>query len=405
MKRSFLNCPPMPQPIVASYCTTFLKPEMLHIYRQVTGLQNYQTFVVAKERICTEQFPLEDIEMVPSKPRKNFIRRFYLKHIRKLPAIYYRGEMQGLMKIFRRRQADLMHVYFGHTGVHLLPFIEGWDKPCIVSFHGADVMLRPHQPEYEKQLRRLLEVLPLVLVRSHSLRDRLIGLGCPESKIRINRTGIPLDQFAFKPRLMPSDGEWRFVQACRLIAKKGIGTSLRAFADFHRKFPKSTFTLAGEGPLKEEIEKEIAELGLQNAVKLTGFLDQKELCSLYYNSHVFLHPSRKTSDQNQEGVPNSMLEAMSTGLPVLATLHGGIPEVVVDGGTGFLVGERDHEALSKVMLAITESENLLYTMGQAASKAVGAEFEQKRAIARLEAYYDEARQIGGKVRKSMKDKG
>lgn len=384
----------MSQPTVASYCTTFLKPEMLHIYRQVTGLQNYQTFVVAKERTSEEQFPFSDVEMVPRKPRKNFIRRFYLKHIRKLPPIYYRGEMQGLMKIFRRRNADLMHIYFGHTGVHLLPFVESWDKPCIVSFHGADVMLRPHQPEYEKQLRRLLEILPLVLARSNSLRDRLINLGCPESKIRINRTGIPLEQFAFKPRLMPADGEWRFVQACRLIAKKGIGTSLKAFAEFHRKFPKSKFTLAGEGALKESIEKEVREMGLQDAVTLTGFLGQKELCELYYNSHVFLHPSHKTSDQNQEGVPNSMLEAMSTGLPVLATYHGGIPEAVVDAGTGFLVPERDHEALLRAMFAITESENLLYTMGQAASKAVGAEFEHSKAIARLESYYDEAREIG-----------
>ena len=384
----------MSQPIVASYCTTFLKPEMLHIYRQVTGLQRYQTFVVAKERICAEQYPFDDIEMVPKKPRKNFLRRFYLKHIRKLPPIYYRGEMQGLMKIFRRRPADLMHIYFGHTGVHLLPFVEDWGKPCIVSFHGADVMLRPHQPEYEKQLRRLLQVVPLVLARSHSLRDRLVSLGCPESKIRINRTGIPLEQFAFKPRLMPADGEWRFVQACRLIGKKGISTSLRAFANFHQKFPKSKFTLAGEGPLKDSIEKEIRELGIQEAVRLTGFLDQKQLCSLYYDSHVFLHPSHKTSDQNQEGVPNSMLEAMSTGLPVLATLHGGIPEAVIDAGTGFLVPERDHEALLRAMFAITESENLLYTMGQAASRAVGAEFEQKKAIERLESYYDEALQIG-----------
>jgi colanic acid/amylovoran biosynthesis glycosyltransferase len=384
----------MSRPTVASYCTTFLKPEMLHIYRQVTGLQRYQTFVVAKERICEEQFPFEDVEMVPKKPRKNFIRRFYLKHIRKLPPIYYRGEMQGLTKIFRRRHSDLMHIYFGHTGVHLLPFVESWDKPCIVSFHGADVMLRPHQPEYEKQLKRLLEILPLVLARSHSLRDRLVNLGCPESKIRINRTGIPLDQFAFKPRMMPADGEWRFVQACRLIAKKGINTSLKAFAEFHKRFPKSSFTIAGEGPLKEEIEKEIHGLGLQKAVTLAGFLGQKELCSLYYNSHVFMHPSRKTSDQNQEGVPNSMLEAMSTGLPVLATLHGGIPEAVIDGGTGFLVPERDDAALLKAMLAITESEDLLYTMGQSASRSVGSEFEQSKAIAKLESFYDEALHIG-----------
>ena len=71
----------MPTPIVASYCTTFLKPEMLHIYRQVTGLQRYETFIVAKERIHADKFPFDDIEMVPRKPRKNFIRRFWLKRV------------------------------------------------------------------------------------------------------------------------------------------------------------------------------------------------------------------------------------------------------------------------------------------------------------------------------------
>ena len=132
----------LPVPTVASYCTTFLKPEMLHIYRQVTGLRRYETFIVAKERTSEERFPFPDVEMVPRKPRKNFIRRFWLKHVRHLPALYYRGEMQGLMKIFRRRNADLMHIYFGHTGVHLLPFVKGWGRPCVVSFHGADVMPR-----------------------------------------------------------------------------------------------------------------------------------------------------------------------------------------------------------------------------------------------------------------------
>lgn len=381
----------MLKPIVASYCTTFLKPEMLHIYRQVTGLQRYETFVVTKERKCEGRFPFEDIELVPKKPRKNFIRRFYLKHVRKLPPIYYRGEMQGLMKIFRRRQVDLMHIYFGHTGVHLLPFIRDWDKPCLVSFHGADVMLRPEHPEYEQQLRELLQVVPLVLARSNSLRARLLELGCPEEKIRLNRTGIPLAQFPFKQRPMPADGEWRFVQACRLIAKKGIATSLRAFTSFRSQFPKAKFVIAGEGPLKGEIEELIGDLSLGDSVELCGFLGQSELFDLYSRSHVFVHPSEMTADQNQEGIPNSMLEAMSTGLPVLATLHGGIPEAVTDGKTGFLVAEKDHEALFRAMSLITESDGLLYVMGQSASRSVGEEFEQGKQIARLESYYDEAR--------------
>ena len=387
----------MSTPTVASYCTTFLKPEMLHIYRQVSGLKRYHTFIIAKERKCADRYPFEDIEMVPRKPAKNFIRRFYLKHIRKLPPLYYRGEMQGMMKIFRRRTVDLMHVYFGHTGVHLLPFIEGWDRPCIVSFHGADVMLREHQPGYDAQLRRLLETVPLVLARSNSLADRLQQIGCPPEKIRLNRTGIPLDEYPLIQRKIPTDGAWNFVQTCRLIPKKGLRTALQAFARFHGSHPKSTYTIAGEGPMRAELEKLVHSLGLQDAVTFPGFLDRHGLNELYARAHIFLHPSELTEDQNQEGIPNSMLEAMSTGLPVLATLHGGIPEAVKNEDSGLLVPERDVEALTAGMDRLTCSEEFLTAMGRRASESVHAEFEHSRAIAKLEACYDEAIAIGKRL--------
>jgi colanic acid/amylovoran biosynthesis glycosyltransferase len=381
-------------PTVASYCTTFLKPEMLHIYRQVTGLQRYQTFIVAKERTSVERFPFPDIEMVPRKPRKNFIRRFYLKHVRKLPALYYRGEMQGLMKIFRRRNADLMHVYFGHTGVHLLPFIKGWGRPCVVSFHGADVMPREHQPAYDGQLRELLQVTPLLLARSLSLAERLKELGCPPEKIRLNRTGIPLELYPLRERRTPEAGEWHFVQACRLIPKKGIATALKAFAAFHRQYPRARFSLAGEGPMKREIEELARELGIAKAVELRGFLGQADLARLYGEANFFVHPSEMTADQNQEGVPNSMLEAMATGLPVLATLHGGIPEAVESGRTGLLVPERDAAGLRHAMLDLAAHPDRAFAMGRAASESVRQEFEQRKQIEKLEGYYDEAREIG-----------
>ncbi len=385
---------PNSKPIVASYCTTFLKPEMQHIYRQVTGLQRYSTFVMTRERMCEEQFPFSDLELIP-RARKNFIKRFYLKYIRKLPPVYYRGELQVLIKLLKRRPADVMHAYFGHTGVHLLPFIQEWDKPCVVSFHGMDIQLRPQQEGYDAQMQELLQTVPLVLARSRSLMDGLERLGCPKEKLRLNRTGIPLAQFPFQQRPMPVDGSWRFVQACRLIAKKGLGTAIRAFAQFHELHPKAKFCIAGEGPMKGELEKLIGELGLGEAVELRGFLSQEDLAALYARSHIFLHPSEMPPDQNQEGVPNSMLEAMATGLPVLATTHGGIPEAVTHERTGLLVPERDIEALFQAMLQITAETDVLYILGEAASRAVREEFEQGKQIEKLESYYDEARARGG----------
>ena len=371
-------------PIVASYCTTFLKPEMLHIYRQITGLRRWDTFVVTKERQSADVFPMAEgaVELAPS-VRSNFVRRFWLKYIKREPPIVYRGEYGVLANLLERRHSDLLHVYFGHTGVHLLPFLQRWPKPSVVSFHGMDVQARAHDPSYEPRLRELLQTTTLVLARSHSLLDRLRELGCPESKLRVNRTGIPLAQFAKIERAVPADGAWRFVQACRLIDKKGLDDALHAFAKFAAVHPNAHFTIAGEGPLLADLTKLRDELGLAEKVTFAGFLRGGDLCKLYHESHIFVHPSRITADGNQEGIPNSMLEAMATGLPVIATLHGGIPEAVQNGVTGLLVPERDVAGLHDSMLRLTAG--LWSTMSEAAAADVREQFESEAQIAKLEA--------------------
>lgn len=378
-------------PVVASYCTTFLKPEMLHIYRQITGLRRWQTFVITKERQCPDLYPMpqDGIEIAP-KVRSNFIRRFWLKYIKRQPPIVYRGEYGVLARLLQRRHADVLHVYFGHTGVHLLPFLQHWPRASVVSFHGMDVQTRAHDPSYEQRLRDLLQATTFVLARSHSLQQRLLDLGCPPEKLRLNRTGIPLDQFPFVQRAAPEDGAWKLVQACRLIEKKGLDDALHAFAELRKTFPKATFTIAGEGPLLQPLTELCRQLGIQDAVTFAGFLKGGDLCRLYQSSHIFIHPSRLTSDQNQEGIPNSMLEAMATGLPVVATLHGGIPEAVRADVTGLLTPERDATALHRSLHRLTTDPHLWQTMSAAAAADVRDHFESTAQIAKLEAVYDEA---------------
>src|SRR6187397_1078247 len=145
--------------VVASYCSSFLKPEMLHIYRQIKALRGVDTFVVTKEVQNAERFPFQNIEIVP-KRRANLLLHGWLKFVERRPPIVYRGEYQTLDSLLERHGADLMHIYFGHTGVHLLPFIEQWDKPCVVSFHGMDIQPRPDQEGFDAQMQRLLQTVP-----------------------------------------------------------------------------------------------------------------------------------------------------------------------------------------------------------------------------------------------------
>jgi colanic acid/amylovoran biosynthesis glycosyltransferase len=376
------------RPVVASYCAIFLKPEMLHIYRQVTGLKGFDTFVIANERECEREFPFEDLEVVP-RPARHPLRYVWLKYVRHEPPLVYRGEYAMLEAIMQRRHPDLLHVYFGHMGVHLLPFIQRWPHPALVSFHGMDVQSRQNEPNYLSQLKQLLRALPLVLVRSQSLQQRLVELGCEPAKIRVNRTGIPLGHFPFVQRTPPAGNAWRIVQACRLIDKKGVDVALTAFAKFHKQHPAARYTIAGDGPLRPRLESLARELGVADAVTFLGFVSEAELKRLYSEAHLFVHPSQMTPDQNQEGIPNSMLEAMATGLPVVATRHGGIPEAVRDGVTGLLSAERDAEALAENLTKLTQAPARWLGMGCAASEDVRMNFEQRAQIAKLESFYRE----------------
>ncbi|HXA10576.1 MAG TPA: glycosyltransferase, partial [Chthoniobacterales bacterium] len=175
--------------------------------------------------------------------------------------------------------------------------------------------------------------------------------------------------------------------------KKGLTTCLRAFAVFRRENPGAELLIAGKGPLQPVLEALAAQLDISDQVHFTGFLSQPDLLALYHSCHVFLHPSEMPADENQEGIPNSILEAMATGMPVLATRHGGIPEAVEEGRCGALVEERDYLALAAEMKKITRSPHSFGEIGVLASESVAAHFEQRLHIAQLESHYREALEI------------
>jgi glycosyltransferase involved in cell wall biosynthesis len=270
--------------------------------------------------------------------------------------------------------------------------IRQWQKPKIVSFHGADVLVDMQKRAYRKATEEMLTLVKCVLVRSESLKRAVIELGCAPEKIEIQRTGIPLNEFPFRERKAPDRGEWRLLQAGRLIEKKGIKTTLRAFAIFLREFPAARLTIAGDGPQLDELRSLAHELQIGTAVSFPGFVSQEELRELLYASHIFLHPSETGRDGNQEGVPNSMLEAMATGLPVVATRHGGIPEAVENNIGGILVNEGDHRALGDAIVDCAKDSALLAAMGRAAAERVAENFGQTQQTRRLEEVY--LREIG-----------
>jgi glycosyltransferase involved in cell wall biosynthesis len=359
---------------------------MLHIYRQITCLKRCAPVVVAQKRENAETYPFEDVHIIP-KPPMHVLRRFWFRQLRDQPWQISEAELSDLLSVLTEARARLLHIYFGHIAVHLLPLIRAWKNPSIVSFHGADVMVDMNKPAYREATLQMLDAVTLVLVRSESLRRALVDLGCNPEKIEIQRTGIPLEEFPFRQRVLPNNGEWHFVQAGRLIEKKGLPVTIRAFEVFVRQYPNATLRVAGEGPLLRELEMLARELKIAQCVSFTGFLSQEQLREIYYRSHIFLHPSQIGRDGNQEGIPNSMLEAMATGLPVFATEHGGIPEAIEHGVSGVLVPERDEFVLVETLLNAVQDPDLLSRIAYAGANAVRKKFDLQHQAQRLEQIY------------------
>ncbi len=389
------------RPLVISLCGTFLKPEMQSIYRQVAGLRRLRTIVYTQSRENAEMFPLEPVvtmtKLVRPRLRGNFILRFWFKYIIKQwpPPFPLNKEVKpyysyDLVELLGRDKPALVHVYYGHKAVHFLEMLQAWGGPWVVSFHGVDVSKFIAEPGYAEKLKTVFAEAKIVMGRSESLLKKLESLGCPREKLRLNRTPIPLEHLKAVTHDFPANGQWRFVQACRLIEKKGILTTLKALAIIKQSHPNFRYLICGEGPLKQQIIDTAQQLGLQENVALCGWLTQEQLTAEYQRAHLFLHPSEKTKEEDQEGIPNSMLEAMATGLPVVATLHGGIPEAVTNEHDGLLVSERSPGELANAIMRMMSDAALFSRCSKNAAASVRANFGSEAQIAALEEAYFEA---------------
>ena len=242
-------------------------------------------------------------------------------------------------------------------------------------------------PAFGAARREVFDRARLVLCRSEQLAEKVEALGCEASKLRIMRTVLPPIKFA--PHIPPPDGRWHLLQASRLVPKKGIATALRAFAEFLKFHPQAKFTVAGEGPLEADLRGLASSFGISARVEFPGFLSQATLAGLYESSHIFLHPS-ETVGGAVEGIPNSLLEAMASGLPSVATDHGGIPEVIRNGATGLLCREGDWQGLAQALLLLANDPDLYARLSSAGADFVSREFSAAKQIANTENLYREA---------------
>jgi colanic acid/amylovoran biosynthesis glycosyltransferase len=244
----------------------------------------------------------------------------------------------------------------------------------VTTFHGADLTqsVRAYGPTVYRHLFRSGD---LFLPISETWRQKLIDLGCPNDKIRVHHMGISCKEFKYRPRHKGDSGITQFVSVCRLVEKKGIEFAIRAIAAVARTGRRLRYDVIGDGPLRFRLEGLIAELGMADIVTIHGSKTKSEVVTMLDCAHVLLAPSVTAEDGDREGIPVAIMEAMAVGLPVISTRHSGIPELVRDGSSGYLVEERDVDALASKIAEMVDHPEVWIEMGRAGRGIVERDFD------------------------------
>lgn len=242
---------------------------------------------------------------------------------------------------------DIIHCQFGTQGYRGLAFkrlLQPTPK-LLVMFRGFDISCYLRKGG-DRVYRQLFKHVDYCFANCDFFRQRVINLGCPPDRISVHFSGLDINKFKFRPRHLPPGEPIRIATTGRLVEKKGLEYAIRAVAQHAHHIPHLTYLIIGDGPLRADLEQLIRELEAESYIHLLGWKNEAEIVEILDTCHVFLAPSVTATDGNQDAPINVLKEAMAMGLPVISTIHGGIPELVEDGVSGFLVPERDAEALA-----------------------------------------------------------
>lgn len=280
---------------------------------------------------------------------------------------------------------DFIYCHFGpygNLGVFLreIGAIRG---KVVTTFHGYDIT------SYLKErgsgvYSTLFEKGDLFLPISQRWKERLVALGCPEDKIVIHRMGINASHFPFVKNTVSQGEVVNLVTIARLVEKKGVEYGIRAVAQLVVRHYRIRLTIVGDGPLRQELQKLIADLNMEEHIFLVGPKTQGEIFELLKEADLFMAPSITASNGDQEGIPVVLMEAMAIGLPILSTWHSGIPELVRDGVNGYLVPEKNVLLLAHKMKELIDNRWTWGNMSRAGRQIVEEHYDIHRLNHKLE---------------------
>jgi glycosyltransferase involved in cell wall biosynthesis len=361
-------------PNVLIFKETLLPPSETFILAQMGALTRFSPYLVGLEP-TSEGLPLDDPPLLLSR-RVSIAADLRAK-------VYRRTAFAPLFhQRVRHLRADLIHAHFASGGKTLLPLHKLLRLRLVVTLHGgSDVPIqKPKMGIY----RELAEKADLFLCVSDFIRKQAIEAGFPPEKLLVHYIGVDRTLF-FPPAAAPDNDCVLFVG--RLVEMKGCEYLIRAMRVVQACRPAAELTIVGDGPLRPYLERLAKELRVQ--CKFMGVQSTAIIRQLLRKSRLLSLPSVTTADGQVEGLGIALLEAQAMGVPVVSTLHAGIPEAVADGVTGILAPERDSEKLAAAILRLLEDRDLWQRYSQATQAHIDRQFDLHKQTALLEDIYAE----------------
>ncbi len=274
---------------------------------------------------------------------------------------------------------DACHAFFGFPS-GLIAYWLRKKAPYIVSLRGSDVpgFNNRFSMEYvflTPLFKKIWSNSRRVIANSRGLKS-LARQTSPEQDIEIIFNGIDIDEF--KPKEKSTDGPINLIVVSRLIERKGVDFLIKALPKILRAEPRARLIIVGEGNLENELKTLAAQSGPAEKVIFMGFQEHSEMPALYNNANIFILPSKN------EGMSNTVLEAMACGLPIVTTQTGGTNELIA--GNGIIIPMENSAAISQAVLKILADPALMKEMAEK-SRKLALEFGwRKQAMKYLDIY-------------------
>lgn len=289
---------------------------------------------------------------------------------------------------FKDLHVDMLHTHFAWlSGAAVWTMAQFLELPYTVTVHAFDLF---SSTDFVNLVCG--EATSIVSISEYNKRHlSKVGIRSVEA-ISVIHCGVDLDRFVFLSPLerdRPLDSKLRILSVGNLVQKKGHQYLIRACKLLLEEGYSFECTIIGEGPLRNDLSRLIKSVGLQDHVRLIGARKHPEIDESYYNHDLFVLASEVAETGDQDGIPVVLMEASAAGLPIISTKISGIPEIVKDKSTGYLVTPGDVPAIARAILDLRSNVATRARLAKNAHNLIELEFDIKKNSKRLVALFDE----------------